>query len=179
VYQGERDIAAHNKLLGQFTIGGLPPAPKGGVKIDVSFDIDANGIMNVTASDQATGKSKSVVVQSSGGLSDNEVERMVAEAERMREEDQKRMQAIEAKNAAETLSNQVEQQLDDFKDKLSVDDKEDLKKKMASLREAIESSDLEQMQERTKVLQEASWKATQSAYGNSESSGGEEKKDDK
>merc|ERR1712176_1349707 len=104
---------------------------------------------------------------------------MVAEAERMREEDQKRMQAIEAKNAAETLSNQVEQQLYDFKDKISVDDKEDLNKKMASLREAVESNDLEQMQERTKVLQEASWKATQAAYGNTESSGGEEKKDDK
>merc|ERR1712070_352385 len=108
VFQGEREIAAHNKLLGQFEIGGFPPAPKGGVKVEVAFDIDANGIMKVTATDQMTGKNKSIVIKSSGGLSDGEVERMVEEAERMREEDMKRTQVVDARNAAETLMYQVE-----------------------------------------------------------------------
>merc|ERR1712151_1269770 len=147
VYQGERDVAIHNKLLGQFEVGGFPPAPRGGVKVDVAFDVDANGIVKVTATDQATGRNKSVVIQSSGGLSDREVERMVEEAERMREADQKRMRAVEAKNAGETLAFQVEQQLSDFKDKMSASDTDELKKKLAALREVMESDDPDQIQE--------------------------------
>jgi molecular chaperone DnaK len=175
VYQGEREMAADNKLLGQFEVGGFPPAPRGGVKVDVSFDIDANGIMKVTATDQATGRNKSVVIQSSGGLSDREVERMVEEAERMREADQKRMQAVEAKNAGETLGFQVEKQLSDFKDKISKPDAEELKTKLAALRDIMESDDLEQIQEKTKELQEVSWRITQAVYG---SAGQEEKKEE-
>merc|ERR1712166_1054362 len=140
VFQGEREIAIHNKLLGQFDVGGFPPAPKGGVKVDISFDIDANGIMKVTATDTMTNKSKSVVIKSSGGLSDREVERMVEEAERMREQDQKRTQAVEAKNQAETLSYQVEKQLSDLKEKMSKDDAEDLKTKLSALKEVMEDS---------------------------------------
>jgi molecular chaperone DnaK len=176
VYQGEREIAAHNKLLGQFEVGGFPPAPKGGVKVDIAFDIDANGIMKVTATDQMTGKNKSIIIKSSGGLSDGEVERMVEEAERMREQDLKRAQAVEAKNAGETLSYQVEKQLNDFKDKMSTADAQELKQKMAELRDVMEKGDLEEMQEKTKELQEKSWAVTQSMYGQSE--GKEEDKKD-
>jgi len=177
VFQGERDIAVHNKLLGQFEVGGFPPAPRGGVKVDISFDIDANGIMKVTATDQMTNKAKSIVIKSSGGLSDGEVERMVEEAERMREEDKKRMDAVEARNAGETLSYQVEKQLRDFKDKMSSSDAEDLQKKMEALSEVMKEHEPEKIQEATKALQEVSWRVTQSMYGTSE--GGDEKKEEK
>merc|ERR1711988_1833972 len=160
VYQGEREVAAHNKLLGQFEVGGFPPAPKGGVKVDVAFDIDANGIMKVTATDQMTGKNKSIIIKSSGGLSDAEVERMVQVAELMREQDQKRTKAVEAKNAGETLAYQVEKQLADFKDKMSGSDSEELTTKLASLRAAMEKGELEEMEEKTKELQEKSWAVT-------------------
>jgi len=181
VFQGEREIAIHNKLLGQFDVGGFPPAPKGGVKVDISFDIDANGIMKVTATDTMTNKSKSVVIKSSGGLSDREVERMVEEAERMREQDQKRTQAVEAKNQAETLSYQVEKQLSDLKEKMSKDDAEELKTKLSALKEVMEDSDSKDDPEKiaasTKELQDVSWRVTQSMYGNQEESS--EKKDEK
>jgi len=152
VFQGEREVAIHNKLLGQFEVGGFPPAPRGGVKVDVSFDIDANGILKVTATDVMTGKNKSIVIKSSGGLSDRDVERMVEEAERMREEDLKRTQAVEARNAGETLSYQVEKQLSDLQDKISTTDAEELKKKLADLREVMASDEPEQIQEKTKEL---------------------------
>lgn len=177
VYQGEREIAANNKLLGQFEVGGFPPAPKGGVKVQVAFDIDANGIMKVTATDEMTGKAKSIVIKSSGGLSDGEVERMVEEAEMMREQDLKRTQAVEAKNAGETLSYQVEKQLSDFKDKMSKEDADDLQTRLAALNDAMQQGELEEMQDKTKQLQEKSWAVTQSMYGDRE--GGQDKDGDK
>jgi len=186
VYQGEREIAANNKLLGQFGVGGFPLAPKGGVKVDVAFDIDANGIMKVTATDKMTGKNKSIVIKSSGGLSDVEVERMVEEAEMMREQDMKRTKAVEAKNAGETLTYQVEKQLVEFKDKMTKDDAEELKTKLSALKVALEKSlteegVFEEMEEKTKELQEKSWAVTQSIYGTSESGDDDkkEKKDEK
>merc|ERR1712217_931391 len=116
VHQGEREMAADNKLLGQFQLVGIPPAPRGVPQVEVTFDIDANGIVNVSAVDKATGKKQSITIQSSGGLSDAEVERMVQEAESMREEDEKKKNTVSAKNEAETLSYQVEKQLTDLKD---------------------------------------------------------------
>merc|ERR1712226_1741179 len=110
VFQGEREMAADNKLLGQFDLVGLPPAPRGVPQIEVSFDIDANGVVNVGAVDKSTGKKQSVTVQSSGGLSDAEVERMVQEAEQMREADQKKKEGVNAKNDADSLCFQVEKQ---------------------------------------------------------------------
>merc|ERR1712217_126250 len=166
VFQGEREMAADNKLLGRFDLVGLPPAPRGVPQIEVSFDIDANGTVNVSASDKSTGKKQSVTVRTSGGLSDADIERMVQEAEQMRESDEKRKEAVQLKNDGETLCYQVEKQLSDLKEKISSDDAADLKKKMEDLRTAMatEGTDPEELKEKTKELQEASWKVTQQAY---------------
>merc|ERR1712023_172566 len=134
VLQGEREMADDNKMLGQFDLVGIPPAPRGVPQIEVTFDIDANGIVNVGAVDKGTGKQQSITIRSSGGLSDAEVERMVEEAEQMREADQKKRETVSAKNDAETLGYQVEKQLSEMKDKMSKEDAEDLKKKMEDLR---------------------------------------------
>merc|ERR1712134_253858 len=130
VFQGEREMAADNQLLGQFDLVGIPPAPRGVPQIEVTFDIDANGIVNVGAADKGTGKQQNITIHSSGGLSDAEVERMVQEAEQMREADQKKKDTVTAKNDAETLGYQVEKQLSELKDKMSTADADELKSKM-------------------------------------------------
>merc|ERR1712228_422710 len=180
VFQGEREMAADNKLLGQFDLVGLPPAPRGVPQIEVSFDIDANGVVNVGAVDKSTGKKQSVTVRSSGGLSDAEVERMVQEAEQMREVDQAKKEAVQAKNDAETLCFQVEKQLTELKDKMSTADADDLRKKMEDVRQtmAADGADPEEIKAKTKDLQEASWKVTQQAYQQSDSSQDEQKKEE-
>merc|ERR1711959_513897 len=152
---GEREMAADNKMLGQFDLVGLPPAPRGVPQIEVSFDIDANGVVNVGAVDKSTGKKQSVTVRSSGGLSDAEVERMVQEAEQMRDADQAKKEAVQAKNDAETLCFQVERQLSELKDKMSTADADDLKKKMEDVRSAIAAeSDAEELKSKAKDLQD-------------------------
>merc|ERR1712232_1475986 len=128
-------------------------------------DIDANGVVNVGAVDKSTGKKQSVTVQSSGGLSDAEVERMVQEAEQMREADQKKKEGVTAKNDADSLCFQVEKQLSELKDKMSTADADDLRKKMEDVRSAIAAdSDAEELKSKTKDLQDVSWKVTQQAY---------------
>merc|ERR1719333_1767505 len=151
VFQGEREMAADNKLLGQFDLVGIPPAPRGVPQIEVSFDIDANGIVNVGAVDKGTGKQQSITIRSSGGLSDAEVERMVQEAEEMREADQKKKDTVQAKNDAETLGYQVEKQLTDLKDKISKENASELKSKLEALRSCTASSepDLEELKKLT------------------------------
>merc|ERR1712113_78397 len=143
VFQGEREMAADNKMLGQFDLVGLPPAPRGVPQIEVGFDIDANGIVNVSAVDKSTGKQQSITIRSSGGLSDAEVEKMVQEAEQMRDADQKKKDTVQAKNDAETLGYQVEKQLSEMKDKIGKDDAEDLKKKLEELRTYMSSDDVD------------------------------------
>merc|ERR1711920_1005228 len=172
VFQGEREMAADNKLLGQFDLVGLPPAPRGVPQIEVSFDIDANGVVNVGAVDKSTGKKQSVTVRTSGGLSDADIERMVQEAEQMRETDTKKKEGVTARNEAESLCYQVEKQLGDFKDKISTADADDLRKKMEDVRQtmAADGADPEEIKSKTKDLQEASWKVTQQAYQQSDSS---------
>merc|ERR1711874_872036 len=151
VFQGEREMAADNKLLGQFDLVGLPPAPRGVPQIEVSFDIDANGTVNVSASDKSTGKKQSVTVRTSGGLSDADIERMVQEAEQMREADNRKKEAVTVKNDAETLCYQVEKQLSDLKEKMSTADADDLKKKMEDVRAAIAAEgDAEELKSKTK-----------------------------
>lgn len=179
VFQGEREMAADNQMLGQFDLVGLPPAPRGVPQIEVIFDIDANGIVNVSAVDKSTGKKQSVTIRSSGGLSDAEVERMVREAEEMREADSRKKETVSVKNDAETLAYQVEKQLSELKDKMSKDDAAELKKLMEDLRTALASSspELEELKQKTKDLQEKSWKVTQQAYQQGSSSS-EEKTDD-
>merc|ERR1712176_898180 len=166
VFQGEREMAADNKLLGQFDLVGLPPAPRGVPQIEVSFDIDANGVVNVGAVDKSTGKKQSVTVRTSGGLSDADIESMVQEAEQMRDSDEKRKEAVQCKNDGETLCYQVEKQMSDLKDKISTADADDLKKKMEDLRTVMtgDAADPEEIKTKTKELQEASWKVTQQAY---------------
>merc|ERR1712232_290792 len=134
VFQGEREMAADNKLLGQFDLVGLPPAPRGVPQIEVSFDIDANGVVNVGAVDKSTGKKQSVTVRTSGGLSDSDIEKMVQEAEQMREADEKKKETVQAKNDAETLGYQVEKQLSELKDKMTTEDAAELQKKLEDLR---------------------------------------------
>merc|ERR1712060_858914 len=180
VFQGEREMAADNKMLGQFDLVGIPPAPRGVPQIEVAFDIDANGIVNVSAVDKSTGKKQSITIRSSGGLSDAEVERMVQEAESMREEDERKKNMVSAKNEAETLSYQVEKQLTDLKDKMSKEDADELRKKMEDLRAMLAGDpDLEELQAKTKDMQEKMWKITQAAYQAGASEEGSEQAEDK
>lgn len=184
VFQGEREMAADNTMLGQFDLVGIPPAPRGVPQIEVTFDIDANGIVNVGATDKGTGKQQSITIRSSGGLSDAEVERMVQEAEQMREADGVKKDTVTAKNDAETLGYQVEKQLTELKEKMSKEDADDLRKKMEELRTYMAGDDveLEQLKEKTKEMQEQSWKVTQQVYQNAskdEGSKDEEKKEEK
>merc|ERR1711988_217805 len=187
VFQGEREMAADNKMLGQFDLVGLPPAPRGVPQIEVAFDIDANGIVDVSAVDKSTGKKQSITIRSSGGLSDDEIEKMVQDAEAMRDADQRKKDTVTAKNDAETLSYQVEKQLSELKDKMSTSDAEELKKKLEDVRacSAQEDADLDQLKNLTKELQEKSWAVTQAAYQSSSSEQGadannnEEKKEEK
>merc|ERR1719341_2625724 len=177
VCQGEREMASDNKMLGQFDLVGIPPAPRGVPQIEVTFDIDANGIVNVSAKDKASGKQQNIRIQGSGGLSDADIEKMVNEAETMRESDAKKKDGIQAKNDAENLIYTVEKQMADLKEKISSGDEEDLKKKIAEVRTSLENSDadVEALQAKTKELQEASWKVTQQAYQNTSNSEDSEK----
>merc|ERR1712185_296239 len=156
VFQGEREMAADNKLLGQFDLVGIPPAPRGVPQIEVGFDIDANGIVDVSAVDKSTGKKQSITIRSSGGLSDAEIEKMVQDAESMRETDQRKKDTVQAKNDAETLSYQVEKQLGELKDKMSTADADELKKKLEDLRacSSQEDADLDELKKLTSELQE-------------------------
>merc|ERR1712217_860589 len=180
VFQGEREMAADNKLLGQFDLVGIPPAPRGVPQIEVSFDIDANGVVNVGAVDKSTGKKQSVTVRTSGGLSDADIERMVQEAESMREADNKKKDTVAATNDAETLCYQVEKQLSELKDKMITGDADELRKKMENLRQVIgQGADLEDIKDKTKELQEVSWKVTQQAYNNASGETGEKNNEEK
>merc|ERR1711920_1102256 len=143
-------------------------------------DIDANGVVNVGAVDKSTGKKQSVTVRSSGGLSDAEIERMVQEAESMRETDTKKKEGVQVKNDSETLCYQVEKQLSELKDKMSTGDADELRKKMEDLRQIIgQGADLEEIKEKTKELQEVSWKVTQQAYNNASGETGEKNNEEK
>jgi len=166
VFQGEREMAADNQMLGQFDLVGIPPAPRGVPQIEVTFDIDANGIVNVSAADKGTGKKQAITIRSSGGLSDAEIDRMVNEAESMRETDQRKKDTVQAKNDGENLAYQVEKQLTELKDKMSTADADELKNLVAELRTALaaEEGDLDLIKNKTKDLQEKSWKVTQQAY---------------
>merc|ERR1711871_1509719 len=140
VFQGEREMAADNKLLGQFNLTGIPPAPRGVPQIEVTFDIDANGILNVSAKDKATGKEQSIVIQSSGGLSDSDIEDMVRQAEENAEKDKERKQIIEARNEGDSLAYSTEKQVDEHGDKLSDEDKEALNQAAQKIGQAIYGS---------------------------------------
>merc|ERR1712167_26652 len=143
VLQGEREMATDNKLLGQFDLVGIPPAPRGVPQIEVSFDIDANGIVNVSAKDKGTGKKQSITIRSSGGLSDAEIEKMVQQAEDMRDADSRKKELVTARNDAETLGYQVEKQTTELKDKMSTADADELKSKVADIRQYMALDDID------------------------------------
>ncbi|MFL6761239.1 MAG: molecular chaperone DnaK [Sphingomicrobium sp.] len=164
VFQGEREMAADNKMLGQFDLVGIPPAPRGIPQIEVTFDIDANGIVNVSAKDKGTGKEQQIRIQASGGLSDNDIEKMVREAEQFAEEDKKRRGAAEAKNNAESLVHSTEKQLAEHGDKVSAEVKGEIEKAIAEAKTAVESGDADEMQQKTAALTQAAMKLGQAMY---------------
>merc|ERR1711968_232415 len=167
VHQGEREMAADNKLLGQFNLTGIPPAPRGVPQIEVTFDIDANGILNVSAKDKATGKEQSIVIQSSGGLSDSDIEDMVRQAEENAEKDKERKQIIEARNEGDSLAYSTEKQVEEHGDKLSDEDKESIKTAISDMRSALDNENvgLDEINEKKEVLNQAAQKIGQAIYG--------------
>ena len=164
VFQGEREMAADNKLLGQFDLVGIPAAPRGVPQIEVTFDIDANGIVNVNAKDQATGKEQQIKIQASGGLSDEDIEQMVKDAESNAEEDKKRREKVEARNSAEALVHGAEKSLADLDDKADETLKADVEKAVASLKSALEDEEREDFEEETQALSQAMMKLGEAAY---------------
>ncbi|XP_074643993.1 stress-70 protein, mitochondrial-like [Tubulanus polymorphus] len=167
VHQGEREMASDNKLLGQFQLVGIPPAPRGVPQIEVSFDIDANGIVNVSARDKGTGKEQQIVIQSSGGLSKDDIENMVRNAEQYAEEDKKRKETVEAVNSAEGIIHDTESKMDEYKDQLPADECESLKTKISKVKEMLANKDNESpenIQKETSELQQASLKLFEQAY---------------
>jgi molecular chaperone DnaK len=158
VLQGEREMAADNKLLGQFDLVGIAPAPRGVPQIEVTFDIDANGIVNVSAKDKATGKEQSVVIQSSGGLSESDIEKMVQEAEQNAEADKTRKETIEAKNEVDSLVYRTEKELNEHREKLSDEEVKEVEEALTSAKSSLESDDLDTLKENSKTLSDAAMK---------------------
>ncbi len=152
VFQGEREMAADNKILGQFDLVGIPPAPRGVPQIEVTFDIDANGIVNVSAKDKGTGKEQQIRIQASGGLSDADIDNMVKQAEQFAEDDKKRRAAAEAKNNAESLVHSTEKQLAEHGDKVSPEVKTEIETAIAETKTAIEGGDPDTMTTKTNAL---------------------------
>lgn len=167
VCQGEREMAEHNKLLGEFSLVGIPPAPRGVPQIEVTFDIDANGIVHVSARDKGTGKEQQIVIQSSGGLSKDEIENMIKNAERFAEDDKKKKEVVEAINQAEGIVHDTESKVQEFKDQLPADESAQLLEKVAKVREMLAKKDEytgEQIKEATQDLQQQSLKLFEVAY---------------
>ena len=164
VLQGERKQAAQNKSLGKFDLADIPPAPRGVPQIEVTFDIDANGIVNVSAKDKGTGKEQQIRIQASGGLSDADIEKMVKDAEANAEADKKRRAAVEARNQAEALIHSAEKSLKDYGDKVSEDDRKAIEDAIAGLKSAVEGDDAEAIKAATDKLAEASMKLGQAMY---------------
>jgi molecular chaperone DnaK len=155
VFQGEREIAADNKLLGQFDLVGIPPAPRGMPQIEVTFDIDANGIVNVTARDKATGKEQQIRIQASGGLSEADIQRMVREAEQHAAEDRRRRELVEARNVADATIYTAEKQLQEHGGRGSDAERRPVEEAIAALREAVSGDDTAGIRQRLEALSQA------------------------
>ena len=164
VFQGEREMAADNKALGQFDLVGLPPAPRGVPQIEVAFDIDANGIVNVSAKDKATGKEQQIRIQASGGLSDADIEKMVKDAEANAESDKARKAQIEAKNHAESMVHSVEKNLKEHGDKIPASDKEQIEKDIEALKKSLEGDNADEINAKLQTLTESSMKLGEALY---------------
>jgi molecular chaperone DnaK len=164
VLQGEREMAQHNKSLGKFQLTGIPPAPRGMPQVEVTFDIDANGILNVSAKDLGTGKEQKIEIKAGSGLSDDEVERMVKDAESHAEEDRRQRELVEARNNAENAAYQAERQLGELGDSVDESSKEEIQAAIKDIRDSLESEDVAELQATTQVLQEAFHKVSEQMY---------------
>ena len=171
VFQGEREMAADNKLLGQFDLVGIPPAPRGTPQIEVTFDIDANGIVNVSAKDKSTGKEQQIKIQASGGLSDDEIDKMVKDAEANAETDKKKREEVDVKNQADSLVFQVEKNLKEHGDKISSEDKSKIETDLNDLKEAVEKNDLDLIKTKTQELTQSSMKMGEAMYKDQQANG--------
>ncbi len=164
VFQGEREMASDNKLLGQFDLVGIPPAARGMPQIEVTFDIDANGIVNVSAKDKATGKEQQIRIQASGGLSDDEIDRMVKEAEENAEEDKKKRELVDSRNQADGLINESEKNIKEHGDKVSEGDKKKIEEDIEELKKVKDGEDLELIKSKTEALVQSSLKLGEAIY---------------
>ena len=164
VLQGEREMASQNRTLGNFDLVGIPPAPRGVPQIEVTFDIDANGIVKVSAKDLGTGKEQKIQIQNSSGLSEEEINRMVKDAEANAESDKKKKEEVETKNEADSLVYQSEKSLKDYGDKISADDKAKIEAAIKELKDAIASNNIEEMKRKTESLKQASYKLAEEIY---------------
>ena len=171
VFQGERKMATDNKLLGQFNLEGIAPAPRGLPQIEVTFDVDANGILHVSAKDKGTGKEQKITIQSSGGLSDAEIKQMVKDAEEHASQDEEKKLLIEAKNHADSLIYSTEKSLKEFGDKISQADKDEVENAIKDLKTALETENVDDIKSKTEVLTQASMKIGQQVYGNEQNAG--------
>ncbi len=170
VFQGEREMAADNKLLGQFDLVGIPPAPRGTPQIEVTFDIDANGIVNVSAKDKSTGKEQQIKIQASGGLSDEEIDKMVKDAEANAETDKKKREEVDVKNQADSLVFQVEKNIKEHGDKISPEDKSKIEADLKDLKEVLEKNEIETIKQKTQDLTQSSMKMGEAMYKDQQSS---------
>jgi molecular chaperone DnaK len=164
VLQGEREMAANNKSLGKFQLTGIPPAPRGIPQIEVTFDIDANGILNVSAKDLGTGKEQKIEIKAGSGLADEEVERMVKDAEAHAEEDRRQRELVETRNNAENAAYQAERQLSELGDQVDSSSKEEIEAAIQAVRDTLESEDVNEIKSKTEALQEAFHKVSEQMY---------------
>jgi len=164
VFQGEREMAADNKMLGQFDLVGIPPAPRGIPQVEVTFDIDANGIVSVTAKDKATNKEQQIRIQASGGLSDKDIEKMVKEAESHAADDKKRRALAEAKNHGDALVHSTEKALAEHGSKVDTAERTAIENALASLKEVVKGEDIDEIQAKTQTLSQASMKLGEAMY---------------
>jgi molecular chaperone DnaK len=173
VSQGEREMAADNKLLGQFDLVGIPPAPRGMPQIEVTFDIDANGIVHVSAKDKATAKEQSIRIQASGGLSDADIKRMTEEAERFKDEDKKKRELVEVRNGADALIHSTEKSIKELGDKVAEADKTAIEAAAAALKTAMASDNVDDIKEKSQALAQVSMKLGEALYGSQPGAGPE------
>jgi molecular chaperone DnaK len=171
VLQGEREMASQNRTLGRFDLVGIPPAPRGVPQIEVTFDIDANGIVHVSAKDLGTGKEQKIRIESSSGLSDADIDRMVKEAELHAEEDKKEREKAEVRNEADSMIYSTEKNIKDLADKVSAEDKSKTEEAIAALRQALESGDIQSIKDKTETLKEVSYKIAEELYKQQGASG--------
>ena len=172
VVQGEREMASDNKQLGDFNLDGIPPAPRGTPQIEVTFDIDANGIVNVSAKDKGTGKEQQITIQASGGLSDEDIEKMVKDAEANAESDKKKRELVDTRNQADTMIHSSEKNLSEYGDKVTADEKAAIEKDVKALKDLLESEDLEKIKSALEALTQSSMKLGEAMYKEQQATAG-------